>query len=125
MKRNWIYQSYKEKNCGQIAVSVITGKSLDEITKMIGHSKGTTTKELVKVLRSLGYVCPDRCKPMKQMPKLAIAQMKNIGRKYGWHWVVIDGKKIYDGQCGKSDGTVNWNGGKITSYLPITEPNII
>ena len=114
----WIKQPRKPI-CGQVAVAVITGKPLKEIFKIIGHKHGTKTRELAKVLRKLGYTCPYRLKILKQKPKLAIAKLKHKLRR-GWHWVVIDGDKIYDGVNGIKSGKVKWKRGyKLTSYLPI------
>jgi hypothetical protein len=124
MKRKWIKQGSK-RNCGQIAVAVITGESLEKVSYVIGHDHGTKTKELAKALRFFGYDCPDRLQRLKERPKLAIAKLSTYG-KSSWHWVVIDGDKIYDGVNGTESGTVNWtwsNCKRITSYLPIKKRN--
>ena len=121
--RTWIEQKPKSHNCGPIAVAVIAGVTLEESIKAIGKTGSTTTKQLAEGLRKLGYNCPNRCRQMPK-PPLAIAQVKSPTRKSGWHWVVIDGDKIYDGINGKPDGTVRWaSGERITSYLPLTKTN--
>lgn len=119
--RTWIKQDPKKKNCGVIAVAVIAGVTLEEAAKAIGKNGATTTKQLVKGLRALGYECPDRCTKFKlPLPQMAIAQMHDPNRKSGWHWVSIVDAKIYDGLFGNEDGTVRWPlGCKMTSYLPI------
>lgn len=117
----WIKQPEKSRICGQIAVAVIAGISVEDSIKLIGKRFGTSTKDLAKALLKLGYKCPNRCKRLKEKPKLAIAQVHKPVRKSGWHWVVVHENKIYDGIDGNPDGTVNWTKGqKITSYLPIT-----
>ena len=124
----WLKQHHRKNQCGQVAVSVVADIPLENAIKLIGKKGCTKTKDLVMALRQLGFKCPDRCRKMP-MPKLAIAQVHfpsntDYGWKRKWHWVVVDGNKIYDGMYGKSDGTVNWHGGKTTSYLPISErPN--
>jgi hypothetical protein len=116
----WIKQPEKSRICGQIAVAVITGISVEESKKLIGKNFGTNTKDIAKALRKMGYKCPNRCKRLKEKPKLAIAQVRKPSKKSGWHWVVIHEDKIYDGIDGNPDGTVNWiKGQRITSYLPI------
>ena len=116
--RKWIKQPNKPI-CGQVAIAVVIGKSLKEIIKIFGHEHGTKTKELVKVLRKFGYSCPNKLKRLKQKPELAIGKLKHKLKK-GWHWVVIDRDKIYDGVRGTKAGKVKWKRGyKITSYLPI------
>lgn len=119
MKLKWKRQGSK-RNCGQIAVSVVAGKSLKEIYKIIGHDSGTDTWELARALRKLGFRCPSRLRRMKQRPQLAIAKLHAPYMKSHWHWVVVHGDRIYDGVWGTSAGTVKWKRGlRITSYLPI------
>lgn len=119
--RTWIKQEPKKKNCGVIAVAVIAGVSVSVAAFHIGKNGATTTKQLAKGLRALGYQCPDRCRKMPR-PPLGIAQMRHPKRKSGWHWVVVDGDKIYDGIDGNPDGTVNWpSDWKMTSFLPVTK----
>ena len=104
-----------------IAVAVIASIPVNVVAECIGKDGGTTTKQLVKAVRKLGYKCPDRLKVMPR-PPLAIAKLKNPKRRSGWHWVVVDGDNIFDGAYGKPDGTVDWlKGWRITSYLPITQ----
>lgn len=119
--RTWIEQKPNKKNCGVIAVAVVASIPVNVAAEHIGKDGATTTKQLVKGLRSLGYECPDRLQRIPR-PPLAIAKLKNPTRASGWHWVVVDGDKIFDGINGKADGTVDWlKGWRITSYLPITK----
>ncbi len=122
--RKWIKQPEGQKVCGQIAVAVVTGITLKQAIRIIGKKGCTTTKDLAFALRFLGYECPKRCRGWKSVsafPKLAIAQLHRP--KYrGWHWVVIDGDKIFDGVNGNDRGQIVWNKDwKLTSYLPITQ----
>ena len=123
--RTWIEQPPKSRNCGQIAVAVLAGVSLEESIKAVGKKGSTTTKQLAKGLRALGYQCPDRCKRVTLFTppiSLAIGQLRCPKRSSGWHWVVLDGDKIYDGIHGKPNGTVKWDKCcRITSYLPVTK----
>lgn len=124
--RKWIKQLPGKKNCGVIAVAVIAEVSVEVAAEAIGEKGATSTKDLAKGLRKLGFQCPDRCvrvKPDQPFPELAIGHLSDPKRKSGWHWVVIDGDKIWDGMTGSPDGkTVYWKAGwKITSYLPVTK----
>lgn len=125
--RTWIEQPLKSRICGQIAVAIIANITLENAIKLIGRKRNSTrTKDLTYALRSLGYKCPDRCKKMPVHPKLAIGHLDIPKRKSGWHWVVIDGDKIFDGIYGTPDGKVKWEKGwRITSYLPIEESNAL
>lgn len=120
--RKWIEQKPGKKNCGVIAVAVIAEVSVGLAAEKIGKDGATSTKQLVKGLRALGWDCPDRLQRIPR-PPLAIAKMVNPKvHRSGWHWVVVDGDKIYDGINGKPDGTVDWpTGTKMTSYLPVTK----
>lgn len=119
--RTWIEQKPNKKNCGVIAVAVVASIPVNVAAERIGKDGATTTKHLVKALRKLGYKCPKRLKVMPR-PPLAIAKLTDPKRKGGWHWVVVEGDKIFDGINGKPDGTVDWGKGwRMTSYLPITE----
>jgi len=119
----WIEQPYKSRLCGQIAVSVITNLHLKDIIQLLGRN-GTSTKKLVRVLRRLGYTCPDKLKKMPR-PSLGIAKLKDPERKSGWHWVAVDGDKIFDGINGTPEGKVHWpKSWRMTSFLPITTENV-
>jgi hypothetical protein len=119
--RTWIKQLPKKHNCGPIAVAVIAEVSLEEAVKAIGKKGSTTTKQLANGLRKFGFKCPNKCRRIPN-PLLGIGQLKDPKRKSGWHWIVVDGDKIFDGIHGNPDGTVNWQPSwKITSYLPITK----
>lgn len=114
---------YKKRNCGQIAVAVVTGKSVEEIEAHFGHDTGTKTKDLKRALDYYGYTIPNRLKRLKEAPDFCIAKLQHPLRK-SWHWVVIHEDKIYDGVWGNETGTVSWlRGYKITSFLPIERKN--
>lgn len=123
--RTWIRQLPNKKNCGVIAVAVIADVPLSVAEAAIGKKGSTTTKDLARGLRALGYNCPDRCKRVTLLTppiELAIGHLSDPKRKSGWHWVVLEGDKIYDGIFGHPNGTVKWKKGwMITSYLPVTK----
>ena len=117
-KLKWKKQHGKP-NCGQIALSVITGKSLKEIYKIVGHDGSTKTKELASCLKHFGYNTHTRLKVLKTKPQFAIGKLKYPNR-VNWHWVVVDGEKIYDGIHGTNSGKVKWKRGwKLSSFLEI------
>jgi hypothetical protein len=119
--RQWIEQPVGTRVCGQIAVAVVTGITLEQAIRIIRKKGGTTTKDLAFALRFMGYKCPTRCMKISR-PPLAIGHLTNPRRKSGWHWIVVDGDKIFDGRNGNDRGQVAWpKDWKITSYLPITQ----
>ena len=84
------------------------------------------------MLRTLGYLCPDRCVPhfrLKQPPEFGFAMRQN-SRKSGWHWVAIGKGQVWDGALPNPLTLVHYETaisdypfdgeGRITSYLPVT-----
>jgi len=116
--RRWIYQPYNTNLCGQIAVAVVAGISLEKSIELFGKQGCTRTKELVKVLRQIGFECPDKLQ--RKRTNLCIAKLTYPNKRS--HWIVMDGDKIFDGCNGNEHGSVTWNSDwKVTSYLPITK----
>ena len=122
-KIKWLKQ-IKKKNCGQLAVAMVTGKSIEKVENYFGHDHGTKSKDLAAALKHFGFSCSNRLLVMKERPICAIAKLK-YPSKSGWHWVVVYKDKIYDGVWGQPDGTVEWpRGAKLTSYIPIEAKNV-
>lgn len=102
-----------------------SGASLKQVISAIGHSNGTTTKELVSALRLFGIESDyrlrrvGRVKPV--LPKRAILvihrppELQN-GRREKWHWMLTWDGEIFDPGNRWPDGYPNW---RITSYLEI------
>lgn len=70
-------KQYNKPNCGQIAVSVITGKPLKEVYKIIGHDSWTSTKDLTRALYFLGWDSSHKLIRLKKndRPQLAIGKL--------------------------------------------------
>ncbi len=93
-----IRQPKDSKICGHCCLSMITGKSTKAIIKLIGHEEGTTTKELVNVLKKLKIKSEKRLKVIKDYSELPEKAILKIKYKYtiNWHWVVFYKGFIYD-----------------------------
>lgn len=118
-----------KRNCGQIAVASLTDNPVETIERLVGHSHGTKTKELAKVLRDFGWYSSGRCKPIRflpEWPKYALAQIHADDRA-GWHWIAIGDGKVYDGHYKEPFSLVEYVNGlrgfsgrpKLTSILPL------
>jgi len=122
--RRWHSQDPGRRTSGQVAVAVITGRPVEEITERIGHTRHASTRELSRVLGHYGYLCAERCilaKELKELPKLGLAQVHSY-QSSRWHWVAVEDERIFDGIWGDAYGIVDWpNDFRITSYLPIEE----
>lgn len=92
-----------KRNCGQIAVASLLNQTVEHIETLVGHSHGTTTRELSAAIRKLGFHCSRRCKVWNQkapLPQMCIAQL-HVDGKSGWHWVAIAHGIVADGQLAK------------------------
>jgi len=85
--RQWIKQPEGSYLCGQIAVAVIAGISLEEAIKVVEKKGCTSTKRLVKSLKALGFECPSRLKRMPNAPPLGIGHLKYS--KNRGHWSAV------------------------------------
>ncbi len=125
-----VRQPKDSKICGHCCLSMITGKSIPTIIKLIGHEEGTTTKELVRILKKLKIKSGKRLKVIKDYSELPEKAIVKIKYKYSrnWHWVVFYKGLIYDPgfkRGGVYEINKLYNKGrypttaKITSYLEI------
>jgi len=113
--------------CGQACIAMAAGVSLDRACEVVGHRKerGTTTREVVRALRTLGVPCADRLRRVSRarphLPKRAIVAIHRPpeeNRHRGqWHWMLAWDGVIYDPGASWPDRYRDW---KITSVLEIT-----
>lgn len=114
--------------CGQCCVAMLTGASLSKVINLVGHRHGTKTKELTKVLRRLGYDCPDRLRHAKDLEqalrKVERALVKITWEQTrAWHWVAWAEELIFDPGSESPLGNFElyrYLGGRATSYLEIS-----
>ena len=112
-----IYQGEGTELCGQAVVATISGVSLDRAIEVIGHRKGTNTKELIAAFSVLGVKAAPRLKRISKkmpiLPKTCVLSMYSKSRDLG-HWgAIIDGE-FYE--AGFVDRLGDF---EITSYLEI------
>lgn len=107
-------------NCGQIAISNLTGLTLEEVTEAIGHDGPTRTKDLSRVLNDFGFPCGEKLDPLCERPRygLAKAAIPSIysGKIKGrdWHWLAVVDFILIDGRRQKLAPN-----SRITSYLEV------
>ena len=123
MKREspWVKQPDKTLLCGQVAIAVITGEPLAYVIEFVGHRKAMRIKEIVRVLRLLGYKVPDTLERTNAIPAgRAIVNVRQ-SREHLGHWIAAVDGALYDGVFGEPDGRIEWPPGvRITSYLPLS-----
>lgn len=97
-----IKRQKKSHTCGHACIAMLADKDESEIHKIIGHSKGTKTKEMVNALNSLNInntqklirFCKKNSPPHAAILKVIPSARKNTSG--GWHWMLKYGYKIYD-----------------------------
>ena len=95
-----IIQSH-ERTCGQTCIAMLTGKTEDEIIKLIGHAKGTKTKEIVKILNLLNIGNTQKLlliTKKTRLPDIGILKTvyDNVSKSKNWHWILKYRNKYYD-----------------------------
>lgn len=117
-----------KRNCGQIAVAILTNRSLEEVEKVVGHTHSTRTKELAKALGYFGYSALNRRKAVKTFPTgkwFGIVHTRFKTRQRGGHWVAVAKGKVYDGCVSRAMSIEEYTqmldetGWKITAALPV------
>jgi hypothetical protein len=103
---------------------MVAGLSYEEACELVGHNKGTNTRELVAALRRAGFRCSDRLHRISRrwllLPQHAIVAIKKDGYASSTHWIVYWEGKMYDPEDpdGVSRLLNHWT---ITSYLEIED----
>ncbi len=125
---NALKQPEGSKLCGHTCVAMIGNTPIDFIVELIGHRRGTTAKDIAKVLRHLGFQCPDR--RVLGVPTSGVALVtvrykpghvpNTKGAKWWSHWVLYFHGSYY---CPSSGGLCNYvrhEPYNMTSHLPVT-----
>lgn len=110
--------------CGHCCVAMAADVSLDRAIEEIGHEHGSTTKDLIGALRSLGVGCADKMQRISKkrpiVPKRAIVLIHRPpdGPHRSWqtHWMLAWDGEILDPGNRWPDAYKNW---RITSYLEL------
>ena len=89
-----------DNTCGQTCIAMLSKITELEACEIIGHCKGTKTREIVKALKILKIKCASRLcvvSKKKSLPKKAILKVIDKDKKRrGWHWVIKYNNLIYD-----------------------------
>ncbi len=115
------------KLCGHACVAMVTGKTIGRAVVVIGHKRGTTTREIAAALQKMGAK-PNgsRLKIFRgDLPEKAILKVVPKNRKGAagtWHWVVKDGDAILDPAMTRPmaiDAYLKISRNRITSFLEV------
>lgn len=107
--------------CGQTCVAMLAGITLEESIAVFGKRSSTSTKDVIRALRSLGISCGDSLISLKKQAKTPVCMvvLHFAGVKYT-HWTVYHNDLYYDPACGILKEYPE--GFRETSFLPVFLP---
>ena len=130
---NHVRQPRNSNLCGQTSTAMVIGVSLEESIGLFGSRGKTATRQLVAVLRSRGFVVPDRLvrfTSFDEIPTLCLLHSVSVRRSRGYpdwkHWMVWAEGRVWD-PLGNPAGDppslyATSSMVRVTSYLPVTRP---
>ncbi len=98
----WLLQPAGSMTCGQTSVAMAVGISLEESILVFGHTHGTYTRDLVKVLRHFDLAPAERLRVMhrrREAPRRSILHMgipNRTKKRADLHWMLFWDGQIYD-----------------------------
>lgn len=109
------------KLCGQVCLAVILGITLQEAITLVGHERGTQTKELT---RHFNHGGTRRWLSKGEVPDyaLCISRPGHLKPTGNWHWVLFKDYKVLDPGFGEWEPFNQWcinTDLSISSYIPI------
>lgn len=116
-----VSQPKNSQLCGQACVASLLGVSLEDAIEKVGHSHGTKTKEIASALE---LTKNRRVRGVAKIPSLISIRR---GKERNWHWVLYEGDVVMDPSLPWKVDFLPWfkllleTGGRITSYLDLTE----
>jgi hypothetical protein len=90
-----VKQPEGSKLCGQTCLAMILEIPLEDAIVLVGHSKGTKTRELAQALKLWGLRTTGKLVRRPKIPEYCIAKIPRP-RGRNWHWVVYWEGKRYD-----------------------------
>ena len=105
--------------CGQACISMITGKSIEEVIKDMKTDGATSIGQLIEILDFYGVRHAERNKRIsKKIPVPYKYSILTVHTNAGYtHWTLFYDNKYYDPEFGLIEGEYTY--GKITSFLEI------
>ena len=107
------------ETCGQACISMITGKTIEEVIKDMKTSGPTSIGQLIDILDFYGIKHAERnTRISKKNPTLYNCSILTVHANEGYtHWTLLYDNKYYDPEFGLIEGEYIY--GKITSFLGI------
>ena len=106
------------KLCGHTCIAMLADTTVERVVELIGHKRGTKTKEITTAFRQLGFNCPDRLIVLRGRPivelEMSMVKIAFPGLS-SWHWVAV-----YEGAMYDPSPVNSADYGRPTSHLPLT-----
>ena len=116
--------------CGHSVLAMVRGITLEKAVEMMGHRRGTRTRELVAALGSQALyrrLTVIGRRPLLDVPDPCVLKVR-WSEKSRSHFVLRVGYVIHDPEFPHGFDLLQWTGwvsqmrGRITSYLPVRLP---
>ena len=86
--------------CGQAVLSMLSGKSVDEIISLCGTERETTLKDMKRVLAQLDIKMSDERKQVFNRSELPPVALLSLETPKCWHWSLYYEGMFYDPEYG-------------------------
>ena len=95
--------------CGQAVLSMLSGKSVEEIVALVGTERETTLKDMKSALIALGIEFENERKQAFDQSDLPQIAMLSLETPHCWHWSLYFKGKFYDPEYGVIGAFPNCN----------------
>lgn len=86
--------------CGQAVLSMVSGKSYQEIVEIVKTERETTLKDMKNALKILGISCGNTRVEVKEKDELPKVALLSLETPKCWHWSLWIAGKFYDPEYG-------------------------
>ncbi len=86
--------------CGQAVLSMVTGKTVDEIVELLRNDRETTLKEMLFCLKHFGFSVSSERKEIKNKEELPPLCFLSLETPKCWHWSLYCNGVFYDPEYG-------------------------
>lgn len=89
--------------CGQAVLAMLTGISVEEVSRLLGNERETDLKEMKLFLRDHGFEVSDARIAVQKKEQLPEICMLSLETPRCWHWSLYCGGIFYDPEHGVMD----------------------
>ena len=82
--------------CGQAVLAMLSDRSVEEITELVGTERETTLKQMLLALESYGINYKKERRPLTKKQNLPRVCILNLEKPHSWHWSLFFNGTFYD-----------------------------